>query len=304
MESYMFNDDKNLPSRKYVLIMPARDEENRIQQTLDCIANQSIFPVEFIVVNDGSSDRTGEIADTYAKKFPWINVVHLSNRGERKVGGGVINAFYAGYKALKTSDYNYICKIDADVTFLPNYFEDIMKKMEEDSELGGASGKGFNPANNKLYQERIIDEMVAGQVNFWRRECWEMIGGFVQEVMWDGIVFHRAQMFGWKTKSFSDENLQIIHHRLMGSSHKSIFHGRLRWGQGQWFMGTHPLYIIASGIFRMRERPYIIGGFLIIAGYFIGMIKGLPRYNDPKFRKNLHEWQLKRLGLGLLAPKE
>ena len=294
----------NAPSRRYVLIMPTRDEERFIQNTLDCVAKQSILPVLCVVVNDGSTDRTAGIADANAAKYPWLRVVHRANRGERKVGGGVIDAFYAGYETLGDLDYDYLCKLDADLTLPADYFENIMKKMEEDPKLGSASGKVFNPSlgMDKLFEERIIDEQVSGAAKFYRRKCFDDIGGLVREVMWDGIDFHRARMFGWKTWSFREPNLRILHHRLMGSSHKNILHGRMRWGRGQWFMGTHPLYIIASGVFRMRERPFIVGGLLIIAGYFEGMIKGQRQYPDPWFRKNLHHWQLSRLGLGWLAP--
>lgn len=287
--------------RSYVLIMPSRNEEDYIQNTIDCITRQTILPTEFIVVNDGSSDNTGPIAQAAADQFPWIHVVHREDRGMRKVGGGVIDTFYSGFEALKTQDYDYLCKIDGDMTFQDDYFEKLLKKFEEDPKLGGASGKPWNPVGDTLVPEGMIDEMVAGQVNFWRRKCWEDIGGFVREVMWDGITFHRSRMFGWKTRSFRDEDLKLIHHRLMGSSQKSIYHGRRRWGRGQWFMGTHPLYIIASGVFRMRERPYILGGLNIILGYFLAWITGVKRYDDPKFRKCLHKWQLGRLGLGWLA---
>lgn len=291
------------PGRRYVLIMPTRNEEAYLQQTFEAIAAQNCLPLECVVVNDGSTDRTAEIAQAAADKYPWLHVIHRDDRGERKLGGGVIDAFYSGYEALRSADYDFICKIDGDVTFEPGYFEYLMEKMDADPKLGGASGKTFNPVDGAFKEERIIREMVAGQVNFWRRQCWEDCGGYVREVMWDGIVFHRARMTGWKTESFRDENLRIIHHRLMGSSHKSVYHGRLRWGRGQWFMGTHPLYIIASGVFRMRERPYVVGGLLIIAGYFGARLKSAQQYDDPEFRKQLHRWQLQRLGLGWLAPK-
>jgi glycosyltransferase involved in cell wall biosynthesis len=291
-------------ARNYVIIMPTRDEQRHLQQTIDCIAAQTVLPREVMIVDDGSSDLTGEIADAAANRLPWVRVVHRQDRGERKLGAGVIDAFYEGYRALVTRDYSYICKMDADVTLDRSYFQNVMAKMELNPKLGGASGKVFNPVDNVLHEERIIDEMVAGQVNFWRKECWEAIGGFVREVMWDGINFHRAHMFGWETRSFPDSNLQILHHRLMGSSHKNIYHGRLRWGRGQWFMGTHPLYIIASGIFRMRERPYIIGGLLIIAGYFRAWARGEKRYDDGEFRKHLHRWQLKRIRLQWMLPNK
>ncbi|MBI4559790.1 MAG: glycosyltransferase family 2 protein [Candidatus Hydrogenedentes bacterium] len=283
--------------------MPSRNEERFIRHTLDCLIRQTAPPVECVVVDDGSTDATGRIAEEAAKQHPWIRVVHRADRGERKLGGGVIEAFYAGFNTLRTSDYAYLCKLDADVTLPDDYFENIVKKMEEDPKLGAASGKVFNPTRGKPFEERIIDEQVSGAAKFYRRESFEAIGGFVPEVMWDGIDFHRARMFGWKTRSFRDPHLRILHHRLMGSSHRSIFHGRLRWGRGQWFMGTHPLYIFASGMFRMWERPFIIGGLLIIAGYFEAMLKRKPRYPDLEFRRHLHQWQLKRIGLGWLAPK-
>lgn len=294
------NDRKELSNQdvgKYVLIMPTRDEEEYLRQTLDCILGQTVRPMELVIVDDGSRDRTGEIAEAAAAEHPWIHVVHSADRGERQVGGGVMDAFYAGYEALRSKDYEFLCKIDGDVTFAPTYFEDILKKMAEDPKLAGASGKTFNPVEGKLFEERMIDEMVAGQVNFWRRSAWEQIGGYVREVMWDGIVFHRARMLGWTTRSFRDKGLRIFHHRLMGSSQRSIYHGRLRWGRGQWFMGTHPLYILASGLFRMRERPYVIGGLLIIAGYVGAWLQGARRYDDPEFRLYLRRWQLRRLGL-------
>ncbi|MCH7909808.1 MAG: glycosyltransferase [Candidatus Hydrogenedentes bacterium] len=287
--------------RRYVLIVPTRDEEAFLQQSLDCFAGQTILPAECVIVDDGSSDRTGAIADEAAARYPWVHVVHRDDRGERKLGGGVIEAFYAGYDALETTDYTYICKIDGDVTFPEAYFENLIEKFEADPKLGGASGKTWNPVDGGLKEERLNDEMVAGQMNFWRRACWEQVGGYVREVMWDGIVFHRAHMFGWETHSFRDEPLRIIHHRLMGSSHRSVYHGRLRWGRGQWFMGTHPLYILASGVYRTRERPYAVGGLLIVAGFFGAMFRGAPRYDDLVFRAHLRRWQLGRLGLGFLA---
>jgi glycosyltransferase involved in cell wall biosynthesis len=282
--------------------MTVRDEAQYIQQTLDCIARQSLRPYECVIVDDGSKDNTGEIADNAAAQHDWIHVVHRSDRGSRHVGGGVVETFYAGLDAVNHTDYDFLCKIDGDVTFSDTYFERLIEKMEADPQLGGASGKTFNPVDGTLIEERMIDEMVAGQVNFWRRACWEQGGGYVREVMWDGIVFHRARMNGWKTASFRDDDLTILHHRLMGSSHRNVIHGRMRWGRGQWFMGSHPLYIIASGAFRMRERPYILGGFCIIAGYFRAQITGVERYGDPEFRAHLRAWQLQRLGLGWLAP--
>ncbi len=121
----------------YVLIMPTRDEEKYLEATLDAITSQTVLPAELVIVNDGSKDRTGEIAEAAAKKFPWVHVVHRADRGERKVGGGVVDAFYSGYEALKTPDYSFIGKIDGDLTFGPTYFEELLGKFEAEPRLGG-----------------------------------------------------------------------------------------------------------------------------------------------------------------------
>lgn len=286
------------PGRRIVLISPVRDEEKYIEKTIQSVASQTILPVEWVIVDDGSTDGTGEILARAAAKYPWIHVVRKPDRGKRSVGPGVVEAFYYGYERLRTKEYDYIGKLDGDVEFKPQYFATLLSYFEKDPYLGAASGKPYLLEGGKLIKERMADDMVAGQINFYRRQCFEDIGGFVREVHWDGIAFHRARMKGWRTRSIDDPNLIFIHQRLMGSSERGIIAGRLRWGRGQYFMGTHPLYIFAIGLYRMWEKPYIIGGLLIVVGYFLSMLQGKPRYDDPEFRKSLHAWQMARLGLG------
>jgi len=286
-------------NRRYVIISPVRDEEKYLNDTIDCIINQTEKPVKYILVDDGSTDKTGDIIQDAAKKCPWIVYVPRINRGERKVGAGVIEAFYEGLNEIRTSDYDYICKMDGDLTIGSKYFEALFNIFEHDPYLGSASGKLFlDQGNGKLVEERISDESVLGGVLCSRKKCFEDIGGFVRQVMWDGIAYHRSRMAGWRTRSFRDPDLMIYDHRLMGSSHKSIYHGRIRWGWGQYFMGSHPLYILAVGLYRMMERPFIIGGILIVLGYLKGWMTHAPRYEYPGFRDSLHAWQLERLKIG------
>jgi len=127
--------------------------------------------------------------------------------------------------------------------------------------------------------------------------CFLEIGGLVREVMWDGIECHRCRMCGWEARSFRDPELRFLHLRPMGSSFRSVYYGRVRWDYGQYFMGTPPLYALAISTYRMFERPWIIGGPLILAGYLRGHLQCLPRYEDPACRHHLREWQLSRLRL-------
>ena len=289
---------RNTPSR-YIIISPVRDEEAYLTATIASITAQTRCPEEYILVDDGSTDRTAAIILEAAQKYPFIRYVKRENRGERKVGPGVVEAFYEGYAAVTTASYDFICKMDGDLTLGPTYFETLFEQFDQDPYLGAASGKLFlDMGDGQRVEERITDESVLGGVLCLSRSCFDAIGGFTRQVMWDGITFHRCRMAGYRTRSFRDERLVITDHRIMGSSHKSIFHGRLRWGWGQYFMGTHPLYILVVGLYRMIERPYISGGILIVSGYIKGWVTHTPQYNHPGFRASLHAWQLERLKLG------
>jgi glycosyltransferase involved in cell wall biosynthesis len=289
---------------KIVIISPVRNEEEYLQRTIDSLVNQQgITPVEWIVVDDGSSDRTAELIEAAAKDHPWIRLIKKPDRGERAVGPGVVEAFYYGYDRIETKEYDYICKMDGDIDFKPRYFTTLLEYFEKDEHLGAASGKPHMEEEGKLKEERHNAEMVAGMINFYRRECFEEIGGFVKEVHWDGITFHRARMFGWRTRSIRNPELDFIHLRQMGSSYKGIYTGRLRWGRGQYFMGTPLWYVMAIAVYRSAEKPYIIGGFYIFLGYLKAMFSPMERYGDLDFRKSLRAWQRSRFKLGTRLEK-
>ena len=288
------------PSRTIplVAISPARNEELTLPRTIAAMEAQTCRPVQWVIVDDGSSDRTAEVARAAAKRLDWIRVLSRSDRGHRKLGGGVIEAFDEGLASVDVP-WQYVAKVDVDLEFPAGYLESLMTYFEADPELAAGSGKVFLAQGDHLVENFMIDEMVAGQFKVYRREAFEQIGGFVREVMWDGIDFHRARMAGWRTRSFEDPRLRITELRPMGASDRSIFRGRMRWGRGQWFMGSWFPYVLASGLFRMRERPWVVGGLLIVVGYVWAALRGDPRYGDEEFRRNLKTWQRRRL-LGLL----
>ena len=250
---------------RVVVVSPCRDEARTLQRTIACMEAQTRPPARWIVVDDGSTDTTPQILADAQKRIQWLRVVKRADRGFRKVGGGVIDAFYDGLASADV-DYDFVAKMDVDLEFSPRYLEHILAHFARDPKLAAASGKVFRPEGDGLVEEFMIDEMVAGQFKLYRRDAFERIGGFVREVMWDGIDFHRARMEGYRTASLPDPELRIIHLRLMGSSDRSVYRGRLRWGKGQWFMGSSFPYVAASGLFRMREKPYVVGGLLIVAG--------------------------------------
>lgn len=278
---------------RYCLITPCRDESQFARRTLDSVTSQSIPPSMWIIVDDGSTDQTPAILAEYAAKFPCIRIMRRENRGFRKLGGGVIDAFYHGYAAIDPKDFDFICKVDLDLDLPPKYFETLMRRMDAGPRIGTASGKPYfvERDTGRKVMETCGDENSVGMVKFYRTACFEQIGGFVRELMWDGIDCHRCRMFGWIAVSWDDAELNFVHLRPMGTSDKSWWTGRVRHGVGQYFMGTGVCYMLASAIRRLADPPVLVGSLAILWGYFRSMIQRKPRYGDREFRKFLSKYQ-------------
>jgi hypothetical protein len=284
------------PSRRYCLITPCRDEAKYARRTLDSIVNQSVRPTSWVIVDDASKDQTPQILAEYAAKYPWIRVIKRGDRGFRKLGGGVIDAFYDGYNAIHPEDFDYVCKFDLDLELLPRYFERLMERMDTDPRIGTASGKPwFRGSSGQSIDEKCGDENSVGMIKFYRVACFKQIGGFVRELMWDGIDGHRCRMLGWIAASWNDPDLRFEHLRPMGTSDRSWWRGRVRHGYGQYFMGTTPAYLVASAMFRMMHPPIVLGSVAMLWGYFNAMLTGKPRYDDLEFRKFLRQFQWRSL---------
>jgi len=235
--------------------------------------------------------------------MPCLKVVRRENRGGRSVGPGVIEAFYAGLQTVALGDFDYVCKLDLDLDLPPRYFELLMERMEANPRLGTSSGKPYfvSPKTGKLVAEVCGDENSAGMTKFYRVQCFREIGGFVRQVMWDGIDCHRCRMLGWTAESVDDQALRFIHLRPMGSSQKGIWTGRIRHGYGQYFMGTAPAYFVASAIFRLPKHPAVLGSIAMLWGYFSSALRGVTRYEDLQFRRFLRRYQYACLRLGKRA---
>lgn len=283
---------------RYVLISPCRDEADFMRRTLDSVVGQSIRPAKWIIVDDGSTDSTPQILAEFQKKHDWIEVLTRKNRGKRSVGPGVVDAFYAGYDLVKDVDYPYLCKLDLDLLLPPRYFEILMQKMEADPAIATCSGKAYIEQNGILVNERHGDDTSLGMTKFYRASCFKAIGGFVREVMWDGIDCHRCRMRGWVACSWDEPDLRFVHLRPMGSSQVSIYTGRMRHGYGQYFMGTSLVFMIASAMFRLNQKPYVTGSAATLWGYIKSALQRKPRYDDPEFRRFLRGYQLQVLTRG------
>jgi len=290
--------------RRYCLITPCRDEARFGRRTLESVVRQSLPPALWIIVDDGSKDGTPQLPAEYAARYPFIRVITRRDRGDRKLGGGVIDAFYSGYDTIAPADYGYVCKLDLDLDLPPRYFELCIERMEADPRIGTCSGKPYFPLPGHdgpvqlplrdptgFVSEMIGDENSVGMVKLYRTGCFQQIGGFTRELMWDGIDGHRCRQLGWVAISWDDPEMRFIHLRPMGTSHKNWWIGRQRHGFGQYFMGTSPVYMLASAAFRMTRRPRVVGGVAMLYGYFKSMVKRNPRYGDAEFRRFLRRYQ-------------
>ncbi len=283
---------------RYVLISPCRNESQFMRETMDSVVAQSLRPTKWVIVDDGSTDDTPAILREYAARHDWITIVTRADRGHRAVGPGVVDAFYSGYHTIDRSAYDFFCKLDLDLRLPPRYFEILIQRMNADPRIATCSGKSYIYENGQLSNERHGDDTSLGMTKLYRIDRFEAIGGFVREVMWDGIDCHLCRMRGWIACSWDDPELRFVHLRPMGSSQQSVFTGRMRHGYGQYFMGTGLLFMAASAFSRINQRPYLVGSAAILWGWLRSAAQRKPRYNNPEFRRFLRRYQHRCLLIG------
>ena len=277
---------------KYVVITPVRDEEKYLPLTIESMIRQTTRPIEWVIVNDGSKDSTARIIDECARNHPWIRAVHRSDRGFRKWGGGIIEAFYAGFEVLTCSDWDFMCKLDGDLSFDPTYFESAIKKFGSDPRLGIGGGVLYHMDGDKKIPEVHPLFHVRGGVKIFRRACWDSIGGLWVGPGSDTVDEVKGNMLGWKSMSFLD--LQLQHHRWTGESF-GRWGGIVKDGKTDFVSGYHPLFFIAKIISRLRRRPYVLGSFAMLYGYMSAWLYRTPRVNDPELIRYIRRQQLAKL---------
>jgi poly-beta-1,6-N-acetyl-D-glucosamine synthase len=276
----------------YVIITPVRDEEKHIEATLESVCGQTIQPAEWVIVDDGSTDRTGEILDRQAAKFSWIHVVHRGNRGFRKNGGGVMEAFYDGYNKLQRKEWDFIVKLDGDLNFAPDYFEKCFEHFRQDSQLGIGGGEIHHDISGQRKPEENPRFHVRGATKIYKRSCWEGIQGLWPAAGWDTIDEVKANMLGWKTYSFPE--LHLLHQRLTGTE-EGLLRDRVKHGTACYVSGYHPLFVMASCLRRIPQKPYGVGAAAIMYGFLKAYWKRAPRPEDQSYVTYIRKQQLRRL---------
>jgi poly-beta-1,6-N-acetyl-D-glucosamine synthase len=277
---------------RYVVITPVRDEEQYLPRTIDSMLRQTVYPSEWVIVNDGSQDKSGQIIDDACRKYQWIRAVHLKDRGYRKWGAGIIEAFYAGFRTLTRQDWEFMSKLDGDLSFDPGYFEGAINKFKTNPNIGIGGGVLYHYKNGKRILERHPKFHVRGGVKIFRRACWEALGGLWVGPGSDTVDEVKANMLGWTTASFTD--LHMIHHRPTGGSW-GCWGGLTKDGKIDYVYGSHPAFLMAKSVVRLVRRPYVVGSVALFCGYVTAYIQRIPRVDDPALIQYLRRQQLNRL---------
>lgn len=251
------------PQPRLLIITPCRDEEENLGRLIRSMAAQERPPDRWIIVDDGSTDGTADVVRNAAKEHEWIELAETDRSGSRALGAPVVRAFERGLAAAGDDPWEVIGKLDADLELPPDAIVRILD-LFGDTEVGAAGPGIYLVTRGGLEFERYPSHFVPGQAKFYRRECFEAINGFRPIIGWDYIDVVDARRRGWKT--VSDPSIVVRHYRLMGEAHGSL-KSRVRWGHATYIVGSHPLFALVKGLYRMRDRPRIVGGLAIIAGF-------------------------------------
>jgi glycosyltransferase involved in cell wall biosynthesis len=256
--------------RKYVLLTSAYNEEAYIGRTIESIAGQTLLPQRWVIVNDGSADRTDEIVQKYAAKYPFIRLVRIHEKHARNFGAQVV-AINRGSEQLRDVDYEFIANVDSDLSFEPTYYSNLLQKFDEDPNLGLAGGFIFEEAQDGVFRSRLLnsEHSVGHAVQMLRRECYESIGGWVAMPHGgqDWVALVTAQMRGWRIKAFRD--LPVFHHRPTGSADRRV-RNLFREGRMDYSLGSYPPFEILKLVRRFPFKPYVLGSLVRLCGFLWG----------------------------------
>lgn len=277
---------------RYVIVTPVRNEALYLEEHIASVADQTIMPVEWVIVNDGSTDSTASIISQWANRHAWIQARHRSDRGFRKAGAGVIEAFYEGYRALHTHDWQYLVKLDGDLVLSPDYFEKCIGEFMKDTRLGIGGGIVCDCRNISDVSEHGPSFHVRGAVKMYSYECWNAIGGLITSPGWDTVDELKANFLGWRTKSFRE--LKVLHQRPTGAA-DGIWKNAVKNGLANYVTAYQPVFMILKCLKRVVKRPYGLEAIGLFYGFVSGYVKRIPQVDDRALIQYIRRQQLRHL---------
>lgn len=277
----------------YVLITPARNEARFIELTIKSVVEQTVRPLRWVIVSDGSTDGTEDIVNKYIADHSWIELIRMPERRERDFAGKV-RAFNAGYARMQDLNYDVIGNLDADVEFEEDYFDFLLRRFAENPHLGVA-GTPFREGSFQYDYRFTSIEHVSGQVQMFRRQCFEDVGGYVPRKIGgiDHVAVITARMRGWQTRSFLEKT--YVHHRQMGTATQSTLIVPFQVGRADYILGSHPFWQLCRCIYQMTRPPIVLNGILRLAGFTWAMLTGLERQVPLDLLRFRRKEQMRRL---------
>jgi len=286
------NELASLPA--YALVTAARNEVSLIESTIRAVAAQTVRPLRWIIVSDGSTDGTDAMVSLYSAVHDWIELVQMPPRSERHFGGKAL-AIRAGVERLKDVPYDVIACLDADITFEADYFEYLLGKLALQPHLG-IVGTPYKDTTSEVYDYRFVSvEHVSGACQVFRRSCYEEIGGYVvaKGGAIDTIASLTARMKGWQTRTFTDKI--CLHHRALGTAQSGPIAARFTLGKRDYAIGNHPLWEVFRGMYQMTRKPLVVRGLALVAGYLWAAMKRAERPVSPELRAFRRKEQMDHL---------
>jgi glycosyltransferase involved in cell wall biosynthesis len=277
----------------YVLVTPARNEEEHIEKTIRSVISQTLLPLRWVIVSDGSTDRTDEIVERYLGGNSWMELVRMPEHPDRQ---------FAAKVHCFNVEYDVIGNLDADISFDKDYFAYLMTQFSNDPRLGVA-GTPFVEDSARTYNYSFANiEHVSGACQLFRRECFEMIGGYVPikggGIDWTAVT--TARMKGWHTRSFQGKT--CFHHRPIGTAGNSTIKARFNHGKKDYFLGNHPAWELFRALYQMKTSPLVLSGVSLLSGYLWAYLTGMER-PIPRDLVDFHRReQMKRLKSILASP--
>jgi glycosyltransferase involved in cell wall biosynthesis len=280
---------------KYVLISPAHNEEAFIEKTLASVVAQTMLPERWVIVDDGSTDRTAEIVESYAKRYPWVELIRWP-RGLGRSFARKAHAFNAGFERVRSLEFDVIGNLDADLSFDPDYLEFLIGKFAEDPRLGVAGtpfteNGGYDTARDSFEGENHV----AGGCQLFRWQCFADVGGYIPNPGGgiDWIAVTTARMKGWRTRSFPQKRFH--HHRALGTAGRGGIAANLSYGEKDYYLGGSPVWQLFRVAYRMAKRPVLLGGLALLSGYIWAALRSVKRVVSPELMRFHQREQMKKL---------
>lgn len=278
----------------YVIITPAHNEEMYITKTIESVIAQTAKPAKWVIVDDGSTDRTAAIVSEYLPDHPFMLLLRLPARAGRSFGNKVA-AFKAGFDLLAGMGWSFVGNLDADVSFASDYYEKILAEFQRAPMLGIAGGIVYTKVGRTFRTDDTNLDNVGGCIQLFRKECFDQIGGYMplQEGGIDAAAEIMARMKGWTVRKFPEN--RIWEHRRTGSAGSGVLAAMYKLGVRFHSLGYGTSFFIVRSVYRARYQPILLGSLICLLGFTWAKLRRYPLRLPPEVVSYLRSEQTKKL---------